>query len=84
MFRRTYEVSPHEEELLGGAQSKLLSLISHSLKLSTDESHPETARDYRRAVTAAICTRIDSRLLLEEDRLVRMISFTCVTVNSFK
>jgi hypothetical protein len=73
VFKKHYEVSAQEEQLLDTARSSMLGLISHSLHLSIGSAALplDEGQRYRRHATAVVCTNIDPLQLMEEDRAVR-------------
>lgn len=79
MFKKLYEVSQQEEEILAVPEQQILMMVSHSLQLSVGkENSVEPAVDpalhhYRRLATASICARLDPLQFTEQDRSVQTV-----------
>jgi hypothetical protein len=77
VFKKHYEVSAQEEQLLDTSRVLMLELVSHSLRHSVESPTLPLPLDevtrYRRHTTSLVCINIDPLQLVEEDRAVRSL-----------
>ena len=77
VFKKHYEVSAQEQQLLDASRVLMLELVSHSLRHSVESPTLPLPLDevtrYRRHTTSLVCINIDPLQLVEEDRAVRSL-----------